>query len=309
MKKGKNILKKLLSVFLSFVIILTALPISSMIIEATENEELPVLDFLDEYSAKSSTAIKKLSSIVEASGKKTQYSALLKRAGGYASLIGGSIDAIRGAINSYDSNDEWYKNIWNIGSGAVAGFLGLNSSNASNSEIQYDLEEIKSMIEDMDQDIKNINNKLDDLEETVQTNFDVLSNKIVNKIQETKYEEFLNQFTQTSDSNAFSYYSFFKPGLNQRYSELLIALNAGDEDNIKQAYDNLYLIAKQSEQLYYFVSGESTILTGKQSIQDILYDYSILSSEENFELTCIQFAEDVYSTYLFSQYCLSLCYN
>ena len=305
----KEIIKRIISGFLSLAMVLAIMPLASFTAVAADSSSLPVLDYIDEYNAKSSTAIKNITNMVNASSNAAQYTALLKRAGGYAALLGGSIDAIRGAVYSYDSNDKWYENLWNIGSGAVAGFLGLSSSTSSNPPNQYDLDEMKSMIQDMDQDIQEINGKLDNLEEVIQTNFEDLSNKIVNRIQEAEYKQFLNEFTQVNDRNAFSYYSFFKPDLNQRYNELLIAIEAGNNKNIKQAYDNLYLVAKQSEQLYYYVSGESTILTGKQSIQDILYDYSILSAEENFELTCIEFAEDVNSTFIFAQYCLSLCYN
>ena len=182
MKKGSNIIKRILSGFLSFAIVLAIMPFASFTAVAADNSSLPVLDYIREYNAKSSTAIKNVSNMMNASSNSAQYSALLKRAGGYAALLGGSIDAIRGAVYSYDSNDAWYENIWNIGSGAVAGFLGLSSSASSNPPIQYDLAEMKSMIQDMDQDIQEINSKLDTLEEVVQTNFEELSNKIVNKI-------------------------------------------------------------------------------------------------------------------------------
>lgn len=300
-------MKRTLSIILAVIMVVLFVPMTAVEVMAADN--LPVLDHVSEYSAKSSTAIKTLSNMMNASSNAKQYTDLLKRAGGYAALVGGSIDALRGAIKAYDKNDPWYENIWNIGSGAVAGFLGLKTSGASIPAIQYDFDEMKSMIESMDKDIQEINGKLDNLETTIQTNFEELSSKIINKIQEAEYKQFLNEFTQVNDRNAFSYYSFFKPGLNQRYNELLIALEAGNNDNIKQAYDNLYSIAIQSEQLYYYISGERNALTGKQSIQDILYDYSLLSSEENFELTCVGFAEDLNSTFIFAQYCLSLCYN
>lgn len=312
MKKVRSIFKGIVSALLVFVMVFAMLPLSSFkIAVAAEDDDLPILDFLHEYNAKSSTAIKSLSGMMNASENAKQYSALLKRAGGYAAILGGSIEAIRGAVSAYDKNDKWYENIWNIGVGAISGFLGLSSPKTSTSAlvIQYDMAEMKSMIKSMQDDIDAINEKLDNLEELVQTNFAELSNKIVNKIQETEYKNFLNEFTQVNNRSAFSYYTFFKPDLNQRYNELLEAFEGENEENIKQAYDNLYLVAKQSEQLYYYVSGESRILTGKQSIQDILYDYSILSTEEDFELTCVEFAEDVNSTFIFAQYCLSLCYN
>lgn len=304
MKKGKNIFKRFLSGFLSFVIVLAMIPFTSLTIVAAENDNLPVLDYMDEYNAKSSTAIKNISNMMNASSNSAQYSALLKRAGGYAALLGGSIDAIRGAVYSYDSNDEWYENIWNIGSGAVAGFLGLSSSTSSNPPIQYDLAEMKSMIQDMDQDIQEINSKLDTLEEDIQTNFEDLKNAIINKIQETEHKQALDDFT-----GDFKYYLDFKPELSKKYNALLIALDGGDEKNIKQAYDDLYIAAEKSKDLYGYITGENKALTGKQTIQDILYDYSVLSSKENFELTCVEFAEDLNSTYIFAQYCLSLCYN
>ena len=187
--------KRAVSLLLVMVMIVTTLPVSVLHTDAADTSNLPVLDSIDEYSAKSSTAIKNLSNIMNASGNVAQFTALLKRAGGYAALIGGSVDAIRGAIEAFDSNDEWYENVWNIGCGAVAGFLGLNSSSDTTPAIQYDLEEMKSMIRDMDKDIKEINTKIDNLEETIQTNFEELSGKIVDKIQETEYKQFLNEFT------------------------------------------------------------------------------------------------------------------
>ena len=297
MKKGKTIFKRFLSGFLSCLIILFMLPFTPLTVIATSNENSSQLG-----NTKVSTVPNNSNSFMTAQS-------VVDLTTGYADLFGRSIGAIRGAIDSFDSNDTWYENIWNIGSGAVAGFLGLSSPNTSAPIVQYDFDEMKSMIKSMDNDIQAINSKLENLEATVQANFEQLASIIVNKIQETEYKQFLNEFTQVNDSNAFSYYAFFKPNLSQRYNELLIALEAGNENNVKQAYDNLYLAAKQSEQLYYYVSGESTILTGKQSIQDILYDYSVLSSEEDFESTCLQFTEDANNTFIFAQYCLSLCYN
>ena len=301
--------KRAVSLLLVMVMIVTTLPVSVLHTNAADTSNLPVLGFVDEYSAKSSTAIKTLNNFINASGNSAKYATLLKRTGGYAALIGGSVDAIRGAIASYDSDDKWYENIWNIGSGAIAGFLGLNASDTTTPAIQYNLEEMKSIILDMDADIQAIKTEIDNLEEVIQTNFHELSGKISDKIEETEYKQFLNEFTQVNNRNAFSYYAFFKPDLNQFYVDLLKALEGGNEDNIKQAYDNLYLVAKQTDQLYYYISGESRILSDKQSIQDILYDYSVKAEEENFELTCVEFAEDVNSTFFFSQYCLSLCYN
>ena len=308
--KTRKLLKKIISGFVSFSLVLAIIPSNSFVTVTTANNGLPVLDYVDEYTAKSSTAIKNINNIVRSSSNSVQYSALLKRAGGYAALLGSSIDAIRGAVYSYDKNDKWYENIWNIGSGALSGFLGLNSSPASTQIIQYDLEEMKSLILDMDQDIQEINNKLDKLEESIQVNFENLSNRIKNIIEESVYKENLNEFTQASDRDAFSYYKF-KENLYGYYKVLKERLEnpSTTETSLKQAYDYLYLEAIKSEQLYMHLTGEHTVLTDGKSIQDILYDYCILSSQENFELECIRFSEDVYSTYLFAQYCLCLCYN
>ena len=251
MHKRNSVFLRVLACFLSFVMMLTMVPLVSL--TAAAEDSLPVLGELDEFSTKTSTAIKTLSNMMNAAANASKYSAMLKRAGGYAALLGGSIDALRGAIDAYDKEDPWYENLWNIGSGAVAGFLGLSESKSSATSVQYDLEGMKDLIVDLDKDVREINTKLDNLEETIQTNFEVLSKKIADKIQETEYKQFLNEFTQTGDRNAFSFYAFFKPDLDLRYRELLVALEGGNAQNIKQAYDNLYMVAKQSEQLYYFV--------------------------------------------------------
>lgn len=293
----KNKLLRIVSLLLVLVMILATLPLAGMA-EGTSSavRSSDVLDSADTY--------------LDASEKAVAYAALLEKCDVYATLISGALDAVRGAVKGYDKEDTWYENIWNVGSGAIAGLLGLDSFSGSSENVAvYDTEEIKNLIVDLDVKIDKINERIGTLEKTMQENFERLADEINDRITESEHKAFLNEFTQVNNPQGFSYYAFFKPQLDQRYQELIVALNGGNEQNIRQAYDNLYLTAKQSAQLYYYISGESTILTGKQSVQDILYEYSLLCGAKDYESVCVEFAIDVYNTHLFAQYCMTLCYN
>lgn len=305
--------------FLSKVTARDALPVAAD--SPTFEEDLSLAR---ELNGTSSTAIAKISKYADTFAKDSAFAKKLKQAGGIAGIVGDALNAVNSGIKAYDKDSNFLENVCNIAGGALSGFFGLdtekdvlNADNVTNqeildsiAEIASDTSQIKTMIIDLDADIQEINDQLDELEEKLDEDFTSLSTDIKNladEVKDARDEAFLNEFNQTNNAAAFGYTPFFKPNLEKRYNELLIALNSNDAAAIKQAYDNLYLVVKQTDQLYNYLTGE-TSLTGKR-ILDVLYDYSIRTDAEHAEAINVTFAQDVYATYTFATYLKTLCYH
>lgn len=272
------------------------------------------LDLAREINGASSTAIGKLSKYADTFSKDSAFAKKLKQTGGYAALIGDALNAVNGGIKAYDKNSNFFENVFNIAGGAVSGFFGLNEeSDVSSSEdalLQELLQELSYDMESVEATVVEINEQLTELEEKLDEDFASLSMDIKNlsdDIKDARDEAFLNEFNQTNNADAFGYTPFFKPNLEKRYNELTVALKGKDPDTIKQAYDNLYLVVKQTNQLYNYLTGDTSI-TGKR-VLDVLYEYSLRTNAEHAEAITLTFAQDVYATYTFATYLKTLCYH
>ena len=116
--------------------------------------------------------------------------------------------------------------------------------------------------------------------------------------------------------NDVGYYRWKELLLN-KYSTLQSRMSTNASSTlIQEAYDLLYEIATQNTVLYDYMLG-GTYSSGEDvSIQEILYRYNLLrwKNESGYAIEqgiadCIEFTEELYNTYLFSQTCLAFCYQ
>ncbi len=319
----KTISKRLLSAFLAFVMVLLMIPLSALSVSATEKASTSSMTPLQKYRAETTESLEKITQYIdkrEAADEKlaNSFGTKIGKINKVAGNIGKVANAALTVYNSIDPENEWYENVANVALNLVTSYLGIQLPGQETSDAEVILSEVQNMINDLEkrlgEEFDVVNGNIDKLSEKVDDNSVALAKYVTEQIDRQDYKDALNRFTDD-----FNYYNY-KKELATTYEALITTINSGaSEENIKKAYDNLYSVAKKSEVskdgsagLYDYIMGSNRILTDDYSIQEILYNYAVMkkiSERENLEIECIEFAEDLYDTYVFSQYALILCYN
>ncbi len=356
--RKKKLSTKIISGFLAVVMVLLMVPVGMFTVSAEETANTKTIDIFQEYRANNWNAVESVQtyiSIREGNNEtpKNSFSSKIKKANTIAKGIGAGVNVLLNVANTINTDASWEENAKALGDMALnmaLSYLGVQLPGQSESDII--IAEIDALREEMNNRFDSVDESLNKLSKKVDDNTADLASFMYSLYQYDNDMNLLNEFTQTNNPNGFSYYDH-KVALDLRYKELNTVLNSEfstskeAEQAIKGAYDNLYMEAKKSEQLYKYLTGENHILTDQKTIQDALYEYSILSSylyntgyvakyskDENdnykkyfekaeegkgikddngvlkdIEIKCIEFAKDLYTTYIFSQYALTLCYN
>ncbi|MBQ4268515.1 MAG: hypothetical protein IJB97_02565, partial [Clostridia bacterium] len=168
------------------------------------------------------------------------------------------------------------------------------------------------------------------LSKDIATQTDLLQKDLTNKttyladtFKQQEYADTLKAFNTTAFferegeiQKSVGYYRW-KQLLLDKYNTLQARMETNASDSlVREAYDLLYEIAAQESVLFEYMLG-GTYASGEDvSIQEILYQYNLLrwQNESDYDLDqgiadCIEFSEELYNTYLFSQVCLTVCYQ
>ena len=221
-----------------------------------------------------------------------------------ADLAGRVGNAIVSAKNAKDSG----KGISEICGSAVLGFLDIDSDQGSQPDSDqgcqsdFDKEYIEQLFQGLHTEIKSIQNNIDDLKQDLND----ISNSIAAQHDMAEINAFQEKFVGLCNA-MFEQYNY----LVTKTEEVEDKHQNIGMDGYKGYYDNLYVAAKNvNEKLYDDMTGVNRNLTDKLSIQDLLYKYLSekggLSTKDIYE-ECIAFVENLYATYVFSEYCLLIC--
>jgi len=332
----KQILTRLISAFLAFVMVFLMMPISIFSVSAAGDDEIESLDPIEEYRANTTKSLEQITKYIndrEAEDKalENSFGYNIKKINTFSRGIGTAINTALMIYNTIDEDASWDENLGNIALNLVSSYLGVQLPGQA-SETEVIIKEVEKMLSEVNSRIDQVNEKIDALSDQVDQNTSNLAHFMLSVAQFGNDMAILNEFTQASDSSAYSYYTH-REKLYACYNELMYVLDSSTatSSEIKSAYDKLYIEAIKSEQLYKYMTGENRLLTDDKSIQEALYEYSVLGiylnsrgelkdkqgnllvdkngNLQNIEIKCIEFAQDLYSTYMFSNYALMLCYN
>ncbi len=340
----KQLFKRALSAFLAMVMVVLLIPASVLTTNAAEetvtvgettalgivtaadvSSSAIFLTAIERYRISNTYSYEQICMYIELQNKENKdgFDKKIEKIGKIGGYIGFALNLIFIINNEAAQETPFWDAVGNIATSLLSSFLGIQFP-WQESESEILLKEMRKMMDE-------VNAKLDDLSESV----DELSKKVdLNTTNLASYmwylQEFgndmtvLDEFTQGSDTAAYSYYRD-RDRMYEAYDELMFLLESKEasESDIKKAYDKLYIRAIKVEQLHEYITGENKKLTNQKSILEALYEYSILSKYlcskgeavdengnlEDVEVKCVEFAEDLYTTYLFSNYALTLCYN
>ncbi len=322
----KRISTRALSAFLVVVMVFLMVPISIVSVSAADTTK--TMTPLQEYRANTTKSLEQITSYInkreaEDLALKNSFGYNIKKINTFSKGIGTAINTALMIYNTIDEDASWSENLGSIALNLVCSYTGVQLP-GQESEAEVIIKEIEKMLDEVKSRIDAVNENIDALSEQVDQNTANLASYMWSLNQFDNDIDVLNEFTQASNTGAYSYYTD-REKLYKSYNELIFLLDSGTATSsaIKSAYDRLYIEAKKSEQLYQYMTGENNKLTDRMSIQEALYEYSVLSiylwsndvvtdengNLDNIEIKCIEFAEDLYSTYVFSNYALMLCYN
>lgn len=333
----KRILKRFLSAALAVVMVFLMMPIGAIRVSAAGSTKK--MTPLEQYRANTTKSLKHITEYIskrEAADKALQnsFGNKIKKINTVSAGIGTAVNTALMVYNTIDEDASWQENLWNVGMNLISSYLGV-SLPGQNSEADVIIKEIEKMMDEVNQRIDAVNENINALSEQVDQNISSLASLMTTISQLEADADILNEFTQISSKEAYSYYRD-RDALYEKYEDLNSMLNAtipSNDSDIKYAYDALYREAIKSEQLYEYITREAgeSPASISVSILEALYEYSVLSeylfSENqvkdehenvkqdengdlnNIEMKCVEFAEDLYSTYMFSNYALMLCYN
>ncbi len=320
----KRIWQRALSAFLAMVMVVLLIPAGALRVNAVEERaKEESMTPLQKYRAETTESLQKINSYIkkreeEDTKLKNSFTTKIGKINKVAGGIGKVANATIAVYNAIDSENKWYENVANAALALVTSYLGVQLPGQETSDAELILSEVQNMINDLEkrlgEEFDVVNGNIDKLSEKVDDNSVALAAYVSEQIDKQDYKDALNRFTDD-----FNYYNY-KKELATAYEALITTMNSSaSEENIKKAYDNLYSIAKRSKiskddsaGLYDYIMGSNRTLTDGYSIQEILYNYAVMKKtfgRENLEIECIEFAEDLYDTYVFSQYSLILCYN
>ena len=110
-------------------------------------------------------------------------------------------------------------------------------------------------------------------------------------------------------------YGAWKKELLSAYNQLVFYnTSLADQSDVKEAYDRLFVVASNYTVLASFITANESV--EDDSIQDILFRYYLLRSLKEGDITldqavneCVSFAEELYTTYIFSELCMNICFR
>lgn len=143
-----------------------------------------------------------------------------------------------------------------------------------------------------------------------------MANYILQQLELKDYGATINDFASVGFGSDTGYYKW-KKSLYDNYNALskLLGTPHSDPNETKIAYDMLYVEAARASNLWSKIIPNENGVPTDYSILDVMYKYYLYSQNTNYDAifnsvqTCIDFAEDLYSTYLFANTCLALCYQ
>ena len=168
-----------------------------------------------------------------------------------------------------------------------------------NKKLDSILSNVSAMNSALSSEIQTVNSKLDSLYASLEKVNQSL-NDIHNTIIAEGNKAYINDFR-------VAYYDLMND-LILEYNDLIEALKtSGDDiDSIKRSYDDLYIAASRaSDKLAAYING--SYHTDGTSIQDVMFEYSSYNDVKTVDAKCSQFATDIYSSFVVSQYCLMIC--
>ena len=133
------------------------------------------------------------------------------------------------------------------------------------------------------------------------------------------YRDTLQEFASDIEGNdRFGEYQSYYSWQKQLYKKLDAVVQAekipaNATQPLSYYYDDLYLVAKESDELYKYLTGEAF---GNITLIEVLYRYYLLDnlalesklSYQEISEKCIDYSMDWYATYSLSQMCLNMCY-
>lgn len=207
-----------------------------------------------------------------------------------------------------------------LGHPAIGNMVGKLGEFAGNFIENDANEQLMSAINDLSQQLENVSNQISDLSEQNQKHMTTIAGELLDYEELSKYQATLLEFSKNNVGNdrfgPYKDYYTWQVELHIRLAALLEAeqnLDAGKTNpyEISYYYDNLYIVAKESDILYSYLT--STGVFGDMSLQEIMYRYYLLNANTSDDFStyieeCITYSEDWYSTYALSQICLNMCY-
>jgi len=171
--------------------------------------------------------------------------------------------------------------------------------------------------------LNELGTQMDDLYDALVSNLDNQTREILNgleslenKVDIEKYVDALIAFNK-NDFASFGGYYQWKEKLFTAYDEVLLYQNSASvaDEDMKEAFDALYVAAEKSSVLYNAMIGNQ--YPEDYSVQEALFNYYLLKNAihgERVDLaetvnSCVVFSQDLYASYVFSQICMNLCYQ
>lgn len=110
-------------------------------------------------------------------------------------------------------------------------------------------------------------------------------------------------------------YGEWKKELYAAYGQLLYYNESGASSaDIKEAYDQLYVCASKYTVLASAITANE--FTEDYSIQDVVFKYYLLRYKNNGDISmediineCVAFSEELYTTYVFADLCMNICFR
>ena len=206
----------------------------------------------------------------------------------------------------------------------VIGFIASTASKvcATGTIVQTN-KNIKNMLEEavrhLDEKVDAVYEKLSARMDEQNTAFETFATALGTQFEQSKNQEALLEFAyDRANQGVFGkkiggYFGWQKELFlaYQRVVNFSANENVSAED-LKTAYDYLYVVADYSTKVLYGYLQSGSHFGGK-SIQDIVYDYYLLSAKNlgpafgNSALAALEFVQDIYTTYYMAQVCLQLC--
>lgn len=201
--------------------------------------------------------------------------------------------------------------------GDIAGSIGgIAGELIEDNSTDILMKQMQEMQKEIGEQLSNINSQIKNLSDEQRANISKLGSYLTDENERQKYEAKLLEFSSTADGNdRFGIYKDYYSWRNELYTAFnaLILANETDE-NLFWYYDNLYVIAKQSDVLYEYLM-PTYEGWGDITIQEVLYRYYIYSKHKDGNIDfqtcieeCLEYSRDWYATYELSQMCLNICY-
>ena len=224
--------------------------------------------------------------------KNVEYDDSFMRALNYATIGLRILSSITGKKIPFTNGPTGYKVIYEV-----------------NNNTERMINQLGDHLEDMYQAITT---DIDQQTDILISQMDQYTSYLADKIDNAEYLRIIREFNKTGFDGQ-GYYSW-REDLFEAYDQVMQYHNYGaPEEDLKEAMDELYIVANNASYLYDSVISSDKV--GDYTIQEILYSYFLL--KHNIDGSnigdgvnyCVNFVSDIYTTYLFSQTCLTFCYQ